>query len=309
MDRKRILWAAGDITETSTLVPLASRLRRRSECSVLLTRSLHVGTWTVPKSLPRCNEQWISCGYGASPEADGVGGCQGHKGRSDDQSRDADQVTTRADCSKSLGVGDRSNCLVARCGRRVSGASGRGRPGSAGLLPSRRLQGRRSFHRAANGLLRGCLPCKPEPVSVARRLEQGARDCICAEPEKRHVSNIKTLHNFKPSASEEEIRASALQFVRKLSGFRGPPRRTRSLSTRRSTSRPGGAQLLDSLVTRAPPRDRECRSGEGPCEVRRTGSATPRRAALIEIVVQDLRPSVIKPPSEHVERDESLACR
>ena len=44
--------------------------------------------------------------------------------------------------------------------------------------------------------------------------------------------NIRTLFNFEPPATEDEIRASALQFVRKLSGFNFPPRRTRTRSTR-----------------------------------------------------------------------------
>jgi hypothetical protein len=43
--------------------------------------------------------------------------------------------------------------------------------------------------------------------------------------------NIKTLHNFKPPATEDEIRASSVQFVRKLSGFARPSRQTSSLST------------------------------------------------------------------------------
>jgi hypothetical protein len=45
--------------------------------------------------------------------------------------------------------------------------------------------------------------------------------------------NIKTLHNFEPPATEEEIRASALQFVRKLSGFTQPPKQTKPLSAAR----------------------------------------------------------------------------
>ena len=70
--------------------------------------------------------------------------------------------------------------------------------------------------------------------------------------------NIKTLHNFKPPATEEEIRASAIQFVRKLSGFNKPPKTNEAAFnhavqevTRVAT------ELLDSLVTTSPPRDRE----------------------------------------------------
>ena len=70
--------------------------------------------------------------------------------------------------------------------------------------------------------------------------------------------NIKTLHNFKPPATDEEIRASALQFVRKLSGFTRPSK-ANELAFSRAVHRVTRAahELLDSLVTNAPPRDRE----------------------------------------------------
>ena len=70
--------------------------------------------------------------------------------------------------------------------------------------------------------------------------------------------NIKTLHNFKPPATEEEIRASSLQFVRKLSGF-SKPSKTNELAFNRAVDQVAQAarELLDSLVTNAPPRDRE----------------------------------------------------
>lgn len=70
--------------------------------------------------------------------------------------------------------------------------------------------------------------------------------------------NIKTLFNFEPPATEDEVRASALQFVRKLSGFTRPSQANEAaflqavdditLTT---------MHLLDTLETRAPPRDRE----------------------------------------------------
>jgi hypothetical protein len=70
--------------------------------------------------------------------------------------------------------------------------------------------------------------------------------------------NIKTLHNFKPPATEEEIRASALQFVRKLSGFTRPSKANVAAFSRAVDRVTETAQeLLDSLVTSAPPRDRE----------------------------------------------------
>ena len=70
--------------------------------------------------------------------------------------------------------------------------------------------------------------------------------------------NIKTLHNFKPPATDAEIRASAVQFVRKLSGFTRPSRANQPAFDR-AVDRVATAarELLGSLVTNAPPRDRE----------------------------------------------------
>jgi len=69
--------------------------------------------------------------------------------------------------------------------------------------------------------------------------------------------NIKTLHNFKPPATDEEIRASALQFVRKLSGFTQPSRANQAAFDHAVVRVTDAAhELLDSLVTTAPPRDR-----------------------------------------------------
>lgn len=69
--------------------------------------------------------------------------------------------------------------------------------------------------------------------------------------------NIKTLHNFKPPATAEEIRASSLQFVRKLSGFTRPSK-TNQPAFDRAVDEVAKVvhQLLDVLVTNAPPRDR-----------------------------------------------------
>ena len=70
--------------------------------------------------------------------------------------------------------------------------------------------------------------------------------------------NIKTLHNFAPRATEEEIRASSLQFVRKLSGFSRPSKANQDAFNRAVEKVTLAAQeLLDSLVTNAPPRNRE----------------------------------------------------
>lgn len=70
--------------------------------------------------------------------------------------------------------------------------------------------------------------------------------------------NIKTLFNFDPPATDEEVRAASLQFVRKLSGFTKPsaanePAFERAVDETAAVAR----RLLDSLVTNAHPRDRE----------------------------------------------------
>jgi hypothetical protein len=75
--------------------------------------------------------------------------------------------------------------------------------------------------------------------------------------------SIKTLHNFEPPATEEEIRASALQFVRKLSGFAHPSQTNQAAFDRAVDQVTEAArELLASLVTSAPPRDRETESAK-----------------------------------------------
>jgi hypothetical protein len=70
--------------------------------------------------------------------------------------------------------------------------------------------------------------------------------------------NIRTLFNFEPPASEDEIRASALQFVRKLSGFNAPSQANAAAFERAVEEVTEAAhRLLDSLHTSAPPRDRD----------------------------------------------------
>jgi hypothetical protein len=70
--------------------------------------------------------------------------------------------------------------------------------------------------------------------------------------------NIKTLHNFAPPATHEEIHASALQFVRKLSGTNRPSRQNEAVFNKAVEDVTRVAhELLDSLVTHAPPRNRE----------------------------------------------------
>jgi hypothetical protein len=70
--------------------------------------------------------------------------------------------------------------------------------------------------------------------------------------------NIRTLFNFEPPATEDEIRASALQFVRKLSGYTRPSKANEAAFQRAVEEVADAARrLLQSLESKAPPRDRE----------------------------------------------------
>ncbi|HWX44722.1 MAG TPA: DUF2277 domain-containing protein [Solirubrobacteraceae bacterium] len=70
--------------------------------------------------------------------------------------------------------------------------------------------------------------------------------------------NIRSLYNFEPPASDEEVRAAALQYVRKVSGFTRPSQaNAEAFSHAVDAVAAASAQLLDALVTSAPPRDRE----------------------------------------------------
>jgi hypothetical protein len=70
--------------------------------------------------------------------------------------------------------------------------------------------------------------------------------------------NIKTLFNFAPPATDEEVRAASLQFVRKLSGFTAPSKLNEAVFNRAVEDVTEVARaLVDSLVTTAAPRDRE----------------------------------------------------
>ena len=70
--------------------------------------------------------------------------------------------------------------------------------------------------------------------------------------------NIRTLHNFEPPATEDEIRASSLQYVRKISGFTKPSQ-ANAESFERAVDEVAAVtrRLLHELVTSAPPKDRE----------------------------------------------------
>ena len=111
----------------------------------------------------------------------------------------------------------------------------------------------RALRRVAIAAARGAgapSPClRHGPVPILPTPEPPRRDPMCR--------NIKTLHNFDPPATDEEIQASSLQFVRKLSGF-AQPSKANKLAFDRAVDKVAAAarELIDALVTDAPPRDR-----------------------------------------------------
>jgi hypothetical protein len=70
--------------------------------------------------------------------------------------------------------------------------------------------------------------------------------------------NIRTLHNFEPPATDEEVRDAALQYVRKISGYNKPSRaNTEAFERAVDEIAAASTRLLSGLVTSAPPKDRE----------------------------------------------------
>ncbi|HKQ57215.1 MAG TPA: DUF2277 domain-containing protein [Candidatus Eisenbacteria bacterium] len=70
--------------------------------------------------------------------------------------------------------------------------------------------------------------------------------------------NIRTLYNFEPTATDEEVRAASLQFVRKISGYNKPSQANEAAFDRAVDEVARAARkLLDGLITTAPPKDRE----------------------------------------------------
>jgi hypothetical protein len=75
--------------------------------------------------------------------------------------------------------------------------------------------------------------------------------------------NIRTLHNFAPPATDDEVRAAALQYVRKISGFTKPSRANAEIFERAVDEVTElSARLLSELVTSSPPRDREAEAAK-----------------------------------------------
>jgi len=75
--------------------------------------------------------------------------------------------------------------------------------------------------------------------------------------------NIRTLHNFQPPASDDEVRAAALQYVRKISGS-AKPSAANAAAFERAVEEVAviSGRLLDELVTTAPPKDREAEAAK-----------------------------------------------
>jgi hypothetical protein len=75
--------------------------------------------------------------------------------------------------------------------------------------------------------------------------------------------NIRTLYNFEPPATDDEVRAAALQYVRKISGFTKPSRANAEAFERAVDAvAAASAELLDELVTNAAPKDREAEAAK-----------------------------------------------
>jgi hypothetical protein len=87
--------------------------------------------------------------------------------------------------------------------------------------------------------------------------------------------NIRTLYNFEPPATEEEVRAASLQYIRKISGFHKPSRANAEAFERAVDAvAAASARLLDELSTSAPPKDREVEAAKA------RARSQQRRAAL-----------------------------
>jgi hypothetical protein len=86
--------------------------------------------------------------------------------------------------------------------------------------------------------------------------------------------NIRTLHNFEPAATDEEVRAAALQYVRKISGYNKPSRANEEAFNRAVEAVAEiSAELLSELETNAPPRDREVEAAKARARFERRQAA------------------------------------
>jgi hypothetical protein len=86
--------------------------------------------------------------------------------------------------------------------------------------------------------------------------------------------NIRTLHNFEPPATDEEVRAAAVQYVRKISGFTKPSKANEEAFARAvDTVTEASRRLLDELTTNAPPKDREAEAAKARARAQRRYAA------------------------------------
>jgi hypothetical protein len=94
--------------------------------------------------------------------------------------------------------------------------------------------------------------------------------------------NIRTLHNFEPPATAEEVEAAALQYVRKISGTTKPAKANQEAFDRAVEAvATASRRLLEELVTTAPPKNRDTEAAKARARARqRYNSVTPRAAAV-----------------------------
>ncbi len=94
--------------------------------------------------------------------------------------------------------------------------------------------------------------------------------------------NIRTLHNFEPPAAEDEVRAAALQYVRKISGSTKPSKANEEAFARAVDAVTEASRtLLAELVTHAPPRDRDTEAAKARARAaKRYGAPAPAPAAV-----------------------------
>jgi hypothetical protein len=91
--------------------------------------------------------------------------------------------------------------------------------------------------------------------------------------------NIRTLHNFEPAASDDEVRAAALQYVRKISGFTKPSQANEHAFEHAVEAVAAvSAELLSQLVTNAPPKNREVEAAKARARSAERYAAAPTAA-------------------------------
>ena len=91
--------------------------------------------------------------------------------------------------------------------------------------------------------------------------------------------NIRPLHNFDPPATEDEVRGAALQYVRKISGYAKPSKANEAAFERAVDAvAAASSRLLDELMTKAPPRDREIEAARARARAAERYGSAPARA-------------------------------